>query len=54
MTSASATAAGVARGEHDAADPRIERQPRELAAQRRQRTRRIDGVELLQQLVAVG
>ena len=54
ITSASARHAVVARGEHDAADPRIERQLRELAAQRRQRARRIDGVELLQQLVAVG
>ena len=54
MTSASARQPCVARGEHDAADPRIERQLRELAAQRRQRRARIDGVELLQQLVAVG
>ena len=47
-------AAVLARRQHDAADARVERQPRELAAARRQRALGVDGVELLQQLVAVG
>ena len=47
-------AAAVARRDHDAADARVERQPRELAPERRQRARVVDGRELGQQLVAVG
>ena len=47
-------AAAVARGEHDAADARIERQARELAPERRQLRARVDRAQLLQQLVAVG
>jgi hypothetical protein len=43
----------MARGEHHAAHPGIDRQPRELAAEGRQLARRIDGAELLQQLVPV-
>ena len=39
---------------HHAADARIERQSRELAAERRQRVARVDRVELLQQLIAIG
>ena len=47
-------AAGVARREDHAPDARIDRQPRELASERRQRALRVDRGELLQQLVAVG
>ena len=47
-------APGVARGDHDAADPRVERQPRQVPAERRQRALRVDRAQLLQQLVAVG
>ncbi len=46
-------APGRPRGEDHAADARIDRQPRELAAQRRQRTIVVDGRQLLQLLVAV-
>ncbi len=47
-------AAVVARGEYDASDPRVERQLRELASARRERAIRVDGLQLLQQLVTVG
>ena len=47
-------AAAVSRGEDHAADARIDRQSRELAAERRQRLRCVDRAELLQQLIAVG
>ena len=47
-------AAGIACREHDASDARIERQPRELAAQRRQAPFAVHGTQFLQQLVAVG
>jgi hypothetical protein len=46
-------AAAIPRRLEDAADPRIERQLRELAPARGQRTGRIDGVQFLQQLVAI-
>jgi len=44
----------VARRLQDPADSRVERKARELATRRRERVRRIDGAELLQQLVSVG
>ena len=44
----------LARGEDDAPHARVERQARELASPRGQRARLVDGLELLQQLVAVG
>ena len=47
-------AAALARREHHPPDAGIDRQPREIAAQRRQRARVVDGAQLLQQLVAVG
>ena len=47
-------AAALARRQHDAADARIERQPRELASARRELAVLVDRAELLQQLVAVG
>ena len=42
------------RREQHAADARIDRQLRELAAERRERVLRVDRAELLEQLVAVG
>ena len=47
-------AAALAGREHHPADPRVDRQPREIAAQRGQPARVVDGAEFLQQLVAVG
>ena len=47
-------AAGILRGKNDAADPRIDRQLRQLASQRGKRALNVDGAELLQQLIAVG
>ncbi len=47
-------AAALAGREHHPADPRVDRQPREIAAQRGQPARIVDGAEFLQQLVAVG
>ncbi|CAG9217134.1 hypothetical protein BGLA2_2640002 [Burkholderia gladioli] len=44
----------VARGQDHAAHPRIERQPRQLAAERSQRVVVVDRAELVEQLVAVG
>ena len=47
-------ATGVARGEHHAADARVDRQARELPAERGQRALDVDRGELLELLVAVG
>ena len=47
-------ASAVARREDHASDSRIDRQARELAPERRQRTLLVDGRELLQLLIAVG
>ena len=46
--------AAVLRGENHAADARIDRQPRELAAERRERRCVVHRTQLLQQLIAVG
>lgn len=43
----------VARGENHPADARVERKPREFAAERRQRVVVVDRAELVEQLVAV-
>ncbi|SMG03179.1 FIG00464934: hypothetical protein [Burkholderia singularis] len=44
----------VARAENHAADARIERQPRQFAAERRQRVVVVDRAQLVEQLIAVG
>ena len=44
----------IARGDDHPADARIDRQPRELAPERRQRARLVDRAQLLQQLETIG
>ena len=47
-------AAALARRQHDPTDPRVERQLRELAADRRERAALVDRAQLGEELVAVG